>query len=191
MDDYAEVKDLFDRIREASNEPLWVESLEGKYFSPNDSDWEFSHPTDATIDVMKLYRTLKDPEKSDADLERLADLLNNLLFERGYRDDIFTHQEHRLMGSSGSGTTDKGHEFPYTVCGILAGNMKVKETRRARDLVKYSSGIGKYWGLQSFVTVLLPPIDDQGNTIGEPKVVDTNDNVIADTLVAEAPYKRT
>lgn len=191
MNDYTEIKNLFDRIRKASNEPLWVEALEGKYFSPNNSDWEFYSPVNAIRDIFRLYGTLKDPEKSGADLENLSDSLYKVIFDRGYREDILSHQEHRLTGSSGSGSTT--NESPYTVGGILSGKLTLEEARRARDLVQYTEGYGNYWGVKGWVTILLPQIDEAGNTIHDPAVVDRNDKnrVIADTLVPDAPYKRT
>lgn len=194
MEDYPRINQLFDDLRGLVTDPLQVDALEGKYFGDGFPSHEFSYMSGMT-DVLDLVKLLKDRPNGFDTIKELGDKLIEVMVERGYRQDILTHQEHLLGGSSGSGLghgTLNPHEHPYTVGGILSGDITVEEARIARALEKYGGGIGKQWGLDGWVTVLLSPIDDQGNTIGEPRVVDPEDNdrVLADKLTDDTPYKQ-
>ena len=194
MEDYTQINRLFDDLRGLVTDPLQVDALEGKYFGEGFPTHEFSYMSGMT-DALDLVKILKDRPKGFDTIKELGDKLIEVLVERGYRQDILTQQEHVLGGSSGSGIghgTLNPHEHPYTVGGVLSGDITVEEARVARALERYNGGIGKHWGLEGWVTVLLGPINDQGNTIGEPKVVDPEDNdrIIADKLIDDAPYKQ-
>lgn len=188
-----EIKRLFDKLTEATTEPETVAKLCEKYLSDITPTHELNI-MGATIDPYNLVSSLKDRETGLSIIKQLAGGLTALLHERGYRNNIETHQEHLLSGSSGSGLNPNANEFPYTVGAILNSQITVEEARKARELEKFHGAIGKYWGIEDWMEhgaiMLLPPIDDFGKTIRDPVLVNRKGKVIAEKLVEGAPYKR-
>jgi len=103
----------------------------------------------------------------------LLDSFVAILEARGYREgpDIRSFQEHRLMGST---LTVKYAEQPYKPIGILDGKLNLKEVQRARELVVMQSAHGIYYGLEPsrIVKISLEPLDDDGNAIRDPRLLD-------------------
>ena len=188
-----EIKSLFERLKDATNKPDEVAELCEKYLSDATPTYKLSI-FDATLDPYQLISSLKDREKGLPIIKQLAGGLTAMLQERGYRNNIETHQEHLLFGSSGSGLNPTAKEFPYAVGAILNREISVEEARRARELERFKGANGSYWGREELflydASMLLPPIDDSGNTVRDPVLVDKDGNVIADKLVDGAPYKR-
>ena len=182
----------FDELISASSDPKKLQELKDKYGSPWTPSYEIS--LDAVqVDLLNCFRTL-DPSKVQL-LQDTIRLLEQTLSERGYRKDIHTHQEHVLVGSSGSGTTDKATNFPYTPCGILTGKLSIEEANFARGLESIMYGVlGSYFGLKEdsdFVAVTLEPLDVRGATIRDPRMVNEKLEVSVNRrLTADAPYVR-
>ncbi len=187
-----EIRGLFDKLKKATTNPEEVKKLCEKYLSGNTPTYELSIMS-ATVDPYNILPSLKDRETGLPIIEQLAKSLTDMLLERGYRNNIETHQEHLLGGSSGSGLNPNANEFPYIVGAILNNEITIEEARKARELEKLYGAIGKYWGIEDYergTIMLLPPIDDSGKTIRDPFLVDRNGNVIAEKLVEGAPYRR-
>jgi hypothetical protein len=188
-----ELSGLFERLKDATTKPEEVANLCEKYLSGTTPSHKLSI-MGATIDPYNLLPYLKNREAGLSLIKQLASGLTDLLHELGYRNNIETHQEHRLFGSSGSGLNSNADEFPYTVGAILNRDITVEEARKARELEKLHGAIGKHWGIEDRIErstfMILPPIDDFGKTIRDPVLVDVNGRVIADKLVEGAPYKR-
>ena len=185
-----DIKALFEHLKEATTEPETVVSLCVKYLSETTPTYELSIMS-ATIGPYNLIHSLKDRESGLPIIKQTAEGLTALLHERGYRNNIETHQEHVLCGSSGSGLNPNANEFPYTVGAVLNGEITVEEARRARKLeYLHGNAIGKHWGLDGIHCILLPEIDEKGLTVREPFLVDSKGNVLAEKLVDGAPYKR-
>lgn len=188
--DPKKIKELFDRLKDATTEPERVTELCEKYLSESTPTYELSI-MGATVDPYNLLSSLKDREFGLPIIQELRQSLTALLHDRGYRNNIRTHQEHTLCGSSGSGLNPNANEFPYTVGAILNNEITIEEAKGARRL-KYLSGnaIGKYWGLDGIHCILLPEIDDEGVTTKDPVLVGPKGNILAERLVEGAPYKR-
>jgi hypothetical protein len=121
-------------------------------------------------------------------VEQLTSGLTDMLFERGYRTNIMTYQEHCLMGST---VNEKiMQDNPHTVGAILMSHMPVDEARRARKLEYIRSAHGVYWGFEGDRDMLLPEIDDQGRTKTDPVLIDLDRKIIAEKLIEGAPYRR-
>ncbi len=189
-----EIRELFEKLKSATAEPEKVVALCEKYLSDSTPTYELSI-MGATIDPYNTISSLNNREAGMPVIKLLATNLTQLLHERGYRNNIHTHQEHILHGSSGSGLNENAVEFPYTVGAILGNEISVEEARRARKLDYLCGGaVGKFWGFDDNIhCLLLPEIDDKGIMIGEPTLVDVKKGeivVLAKTLVESAPYKR-
>lgn len=185
-----EIRELSEKLKDATTEPEEVAQLCEKYLSDATPAYELSI-TGATIDSYRFMRSLKNKETGLPLIEQLANGLTAMLHERGYRNNIETHQEHCLCGSSGSGLNPNANEFPYTVGAILNGEITVEEARKARKLeYMHGSAIGEYWGIDGMHCILLPELDDMGLTVRDPILVDFKGNVLAEKLVDGAPYKR-
>ncbi len=188
--DIEEIRQLFDMVKKATTEPAKVAQLCERYLSENTPTNDLSI-MEATVDPYNLLPYLKDGESGLPLIRQLAEGLTSLLYERGYRGSIKTHQEHRLIGSSGSGTNTNENEFPYTVVGILTNQISVEEARKARELEWIKGGaVGTHWGIDGIHNFLLPEIDDKGVTVKDPVLVDSKGNILAEKLVDGAPYKR-
>ena len=177
-----------DLIRSSSN-PSRLEKLRGKYLSDTTPPYALDIQS-AQVDLLNCMRYV-DPYKVELLLDT-SKLIEQMLIERGYRHDIETHQEHRLFGSSGSGTTDKASQFPYTPNGILAGKLSVEEANKARELQRYLSGVqGHYFGIdEPFVMVTLEPLNPDGTTLRDPRMVSEKFEILEYKLTPTAPYRR-
>lgn len=122
------------------------------------------------------------------DLQKWEELL-------GYRANIRTLQEHRLIGSSGSFRDIN----PYTpLCLLKNPNMTLDEVRKARELERFSRAFLSCYIIPNYhqtdpsvVRVLLEPLDENGRTIRDPRPVDEYLNVITNFSKSDNfPYKR-
>jgi hypothetical protein len=185
-----EIRELFEKLKDAVTEPEEVAKLCEKYLSDTTPTYELSI-IGATADAYRFIRSLKDRRMGLPLIEQLDKGLIAMLHERGYRNNIATHQEHVLCGSSGSGITPRAHEFPYTVGAVLNGKITVEEARKARRLeYLHGSAMGEHWGIGGLHCILLPDIDDAGLTVSDPVLVDSEEHILAEKLVDGAPYKR-
>ncbi len=188
--DPQDIRTLFEKLREASTEPETVARLCEKYLSETTPTYELSI-MGATVDPYNLIHSLKDKASGLPVIKRMAEGLTALLHEKGYRNNIETHQEQVLFGSSDSGLNPNANEFPYTVGAILNGEITIEEARRARKLEHLKRNIiGVHWGIDGLHCILLPEIDDNGLSVRDPILVDSRGNVLAEKLVKGAPYKR-
>jgi hypothetical protein len=191
------IRELFEKLKKATNEPETVTELCERYLSDSTPTYELSI-NGATIDSYNFIPYLKNREIGLPIIKQLASSLTDLLHERGYRNNIITHQEHILHGSSGSGLNPNANEFPYIVGAILNKQITVEEARKARKLEEFHGGaIKRYWRIEDSMEgnsisgiMLLPLIDDFGKTLRDPVLVNRNGIVIAEELVDGAPYKR-
>jgi len=190
-----EIESLFEKLMDAVIDPKRVAKLRAMYLSSDTPSYKLSI-VNAAADPYNLMPYLKNNETGLPLIKQLAGYLTVLLLDRGYRNNIKTHQEHCLCGSSGSGQNPTANEFPYTVGAILNTQITVKEARKARELESPSGAIATFWGIDDWMErddiggMLLPPIDDFGITVRDPVLVDKNGNVIAEKLVEGAPFRR-
>ena len=150
-----------------------VEALVDKIFDSKTPTYRIS--TGATL-VNALFggglvQLLPEDEKST--YTELLKSLVAVLEERGYREgpDIASFQEHRLIGSTQS---VKHTETPYVPIGILDGKLNVQETRKARELAVMRSVFASYYSLEegTMVQVVLEPLNGNGETIRDPRILD-------------------
>jgi len=134
----------------------------------------------AAVVVIRLGNLIR--ERQDEWLSLARDI-DSVLHARGYREngDIMTVQEHKLIGSSHAGVNDtRTARMRYTPMGILAGELSLEETRRAREL---SAVIAHYPFDMYFVTgnsgtrtmkgmLSLEPLDEKGMTMRDPRPLD-------------------
>lgn len=111
----------------------------------------------------------------------------------GYRDKIKTPQEDRLIG----GSEDTKHtDNPYKPIGLILGEMTIEEARRARELARVCGALTSHYVIEEpenkmAINVTLEPLDNDGNTIQDPRPVDSQLNPIEKFSKAESfPYKR-
>ena len=191
--DTQEIKSLFERLKDATTKPEEVAQLCEKYLSDTTPTYQLSI-MGATTDPYNMMPFLKDRATGLPIIKQLAGGLTSMLHERGYRNNIETHQEHCLMGSSGSGLNPGAGSFPYTVGAILNNEITVEEARKARKLEMWKGAVGSYWGVEHWLIgatrMLLPLIDDSGKTIQDPILFDKEGNVLAYKLADGSPYKR-
>jgi hypothetical protein len=104
----------------------------------------------------------------------LIDRIRMAMIGFGYREDIATYQEHLACGSTKCGEHMKLYENkPYTPLGILNGELTIEETRRARILeVRRGAMCCRYSMKGAMIHVAYEPLDNQGNTIRDPRVFD-------------------
>lgn len=87
------------------------------------------------------------------------------LKSKGYRDNIYTYQEHQIFGS----TMNEYSDEPYIPIGFLAGELSLSEIAKARSLEKIFEATGYYFNnCALFVTASLEPLDSIGRTIRDP-----------------------
>jgi hypothetical protein len=184
------IQDLLNGLKKQTSTPDEVENLRVKYLSGRTPPNRLSIGG-AMADVYNLLPSLTNYDESGLLLlNQLSKGLSDWLHQLGHRPNIYTHQEHRLFGSSSSGASDDGPDFPYTVAGCLNGKLTVEEARVARALESPTQALASHWGHDGFGYMSLPPIDDMGITIHDPKCVDSEGRVLVDRLVDGAPYKR-
>ena len=119
--------------------------------------------------------------------EELGDQVDKILEERGYRENIHTYQEHQIIGST---EWIKYAEEPYKPIGIIKGELTVNETNKARQLAKRQSAFGSYFNLDDLVQVSLEPLDENGNTIRDPIVLNERLEPLPTQYAANFPFKR-
>jgi hypothetical protein len=109
------------------------------------------------------------PQEYKQKLDDTIDQLVSVLKDRGYRTNTYTYQEHELMGS----TTWIGYsKTPYRPIGITMGELTIPEANKARALEKCISAVAKHFCLSQDPMVSLEPLDEEGNIIRNPQVLD-------------------
>tara|TARA_Y100000034_G_C6564929_1_gene244616 strand:- start:146 stop:541 length:396 start_codon:yes stop_codon:yes gene_type:complete len=111
----------------------------------------------------------------------------------GYRENILTHQEHLLMGSScqGFGTIDA-----YTpLCFFKTSNLTLEEIRKARKLKRYSNGVTSHYLIpehkKNVIPILLEEVGTDKKTIRDPTPLNNNYVPIIDyTKSDDFPFRR-
>src|SRR3989344_324979 len=110
--------------------------------------------------------------QDQARLEEIADQVDRVLRERGYREDILTYQEHTLLGST---VWIKYAEQPHTPIGIVTGKLSVDEANKARQLSKIHSAFGHFFGAsENLVPISLELLDANGITMRDPQLLNKN-----------------
>jgi hypothetical protein len=130
------------------------------------------------------------PEDKQGAYEALLNQAQQVLRDRGYRSDIFTFQERCLLDLQPGGERAKD---PYKPLGVSDGKLSVEETKRARELAKCGSAQGRYFVLdpeEVGVRISLEPLDEDGNTVRDPQLLDDNLNPIPTEYSPDFPYLR-
>ena len=135
--------------------------------------------------TLALWREI-DPNDSQR-YEELGKQVDKILEERGYRDNIYTWQEHKIIGST---VWIKYSEEPHKPIGIIMGEFTVEEANRARQLAKRQSAFGQYFGLDDLIKVSLEPLDENGNTVRDPRVLDDKLEPVPTQYSPDFPFKR-
>ncbi len=126
------------------------------------------------------------------EFERIIYKTEGALLERGYRENLQTWVEHKLCGS----TVFQGYqENPHTPIGILEGDLTVDEANRARALDKCQSAMDNFFGrekgLAGLLVVTLEPLDAEGVTVRDPRIVDRETLELVETVYSsDFPYRR-
>ncbi len=109
------------------------------------------------------------PDTKRDDWKPFCDGIIGLLHDIGYRQDISTQQEHRLVPS----TIWEGYT-PHVPTGILEGNLSVGDARKARELELMVFVDSKQYGLpnETRIPILLEPLNDEGKTVRDPRPID-------------------
>jgi len=115
-----------------------------------------------------LLRIIDVPPGKEEEFSLLEDAVKEILHHRGYRENIYTYQEHQLFGS----TVSEYSSRPYVPIGVICGEMTVEEVSYARSLEKIFLASGYYFGGELLVNVSLEPLDKEGNTIRDPVLLD-------------------
>lgn len=138
--------------------------------------------------VAETYRLIRSIEEKNKDkFESLVEKVENILIERGYRTDTNTYQEHQLMGS----TVWKGYaEEPHKPIGVIKGDLTLEEAVKARELERMQGALGHYFCRDGFVTISLETLNEQGNTIRDPQLLDINLNPIQTSYSSDFPFRR-
>ena len=140
-----------------------------------------------------------------AGAERLRGVAEEILRDKGYRSNIemLTAQEHALVGSSlPERLIPVVATQPYTPLGIIGGSCSVEEVEVARRLRRGLScmlfpddlydGISEDQADKLFNNsyLLLENLTDEGITVRDPRLADTDFNLIAGATLKTEFYKR-
>ena len=119
------------------------------------------------------------PEEEWPVFERICYTIDEVLYEKGYRKRIQTHQEHDLIDSDLETKYSKRLYAPMRVIDCRAASIKevVEETQFARSLELFWGADRAFYGLpqgrfETGVPVLLEELDNHGNTARDPRPVD-------------------
>ena len=154
-----------------------------KCLEPNTPTYEVSPLS--LENAFVLYRSV--PEEHRQRFEEIIDEVGKRMHERGYREDYHTWQEHTLMGSTV--WIEYGKE-PHKPIGVIKGDLSVAEAQKARELARRQSAFGRYFGLDDMVSISLEPLDETGNTVRDPRVLDDGLNPVATNYSADFPARR-
>ena len=125
--------------------------------------------------------------QDQARLEEIADQVDRVLRERGYREDILTYQEHTLLGST---VWIKYAEQPHTPIGIVTGKLSVDEANKARQLSKIHSAFGHFFGAsENLVPISLELLDANGITMRDPQLLNKNLEYVTAKQSNDFPFK--
>ncbi len=124
--------------------------------------------------------------------EKLVEQVEQILIQRGYRyaDYYLTSQEHRILDSSAPHVCE---DEPYKSVGVTNGKLTVKEAKRARELARYTTASKRWFCMQKdgqLVKVSLEPLDENGNTIRDPQVLDDMLNPVPTQYSDDFPFRR-
>ena len=124
--------------------------------------------------------------------EKLVEQVEQILIQRGYRytDYYLTSQEHRILDPSAPHVCE---DEPYKPVGITKGELTVEEAKRARELARYSTALEHYFCMEKdgrVVKFSLEPLDENGNTIRDPQVLDDMLNPVPTQYSDDFPFRR-
>jgi hypothetical protein len=153
-----------------------IEGLRKKYLSEETPFWELGLQS-VYIEHYRLSTQFNDRNEGIEIIDPLIDAIENMLKERGYRQETSTGQEHWIYGSS-----DINSEDPYIVHGIIREeNLSVEEARKARQLEGFGNAgmlVKNVWGYEPQVDeILIFPLvdlDDEGRTLYDPPLYRVN-----------------
>jgi len=134
----------------------------------------------------------------EKDRERYTELIKQVektLYDKGYRpaSDFLNYQEHLLIGSSMfEEEKKKCIKNPYLCVGIIDKKINVQEAKKARDLVKTVKAIPLYFCLDThdFVNISLEPLDNKGNTIRDPSLINDKMRLLPTKYSKDFPFRR-
>jgi hypothetical protein len=118
------------------------------------------------------------------------------LHEMGYRTDIQTVQEHKLMGSK-----CRYDSNPYIPIGVMKGDLTIEEAIKARRLVKYQFAIKENYIIpqdissnlvvdDSCVRVRLEDLAEDGTTVFDPRLCNSDFEIIPTEYNSHFPFRR-
>lgn len=101
-----------------------------------------------------------------------------------------TYQEHMLMGSTVN--EERYKKEPYKPLYIVDGTKTIEQVRESRKLMKVCNALGDFFCKEGhFVTMKLENIDEEGNTIRDPRLVDRQtDELIPTEYSDDFPCRR-
>jgi len=135
--------------------------------------------------AFSLYRSV--PEEHQQRFEEIIDEVGKKMHQRGYREDYQTWQEHTLIGST---VWREYEKEPHKPIGVIKGDLSVAEAQKARELARRQNAFGNYFGLDDMVSISLESLDENGNTIRDPRVLDDALNPIATNYSVDFPARR-
>ncbi|MFH1399268.1 MAG: hypothetical protein ABIG95_04100 [Candidatus Woesearchaeota archaeon] len=158
-----------------------------KCFDPATPSYEIS-TMGLTSVVLSLLPTL--PPEKHKQLFALQQECLQYLHNLGYRENIYTQQERLLLEKLPLGPYDA---HPYTPRGIVNDEMTIEEAVKARQLARrfFVTNPGFFLNSSaSGVWVNLEKLDEEGNTVRDPRLVDLDLNPVPTDYSKEFPYRR-
>lgn len=135
-----------------------------------------------------LSHTLREHESLYAQIRPLLYSARRHLFAVGYRDNIWTQQEHRLLGLKMVPV-----HSPYVPLGVALGLLTVPDAQRARALEHFTYALPAHYGLAAdadVVHVSLEPLDRYGLTVADPQLLDEQLQPVYSQRSVQFPYAR-
>lgn len=100
-----------------------------------------------------------------------------------------TCQEQILMG--GTISEERYKKEPYKPLGVIDNTMSIESANMWRRMIKKIYVLGVYFGLDGRrVGISLEPLDERGNTIRDPVLLDKDDNPLPTQYGNDFPYRR-
>ena len=145
-----------------------LSGLVERIFNPKAPSYALSLNQTRVTAYLQFLRLL--PEASVPQFEFLLGGLKGVLQQKGYLQSslILTTQEHELIGSS-----EEDKQNVYVPIGILRGEFKLDDAKKARNLTLYFSPLALYYTLDGniSVTALLEPLGPDGKTKQDPRLI--------------------
>jgi len=184
-----EFRKLFEGVdnEEVRQAVLYVESC----YDPNTPSHNISR-IGAMTSIMNLHTYFPDRNAFFKKAEPLIERVMEHLADLGYREDISTYQEHKLVGSTQWREYSKN---PHKPIGVMKGDLTVEEANRARGLERFQGALRYYFGIEEdidkfLVNISLEPLDADGNTVRDPRVLDDRLEPVPTSYIPDFPYRR-